>query len=318
MIHRLFPAAERHVGGTHYLGESKAGWLRERRVASEEILKLYLERVAGTGFKAFVDSEHAWQLMNDREKLDEFLRSIEPEKRQDVIAALEIYENEFRPEHVVPGIVVLLNLLTELPEQRTGMFDLGARLTVTRVTYRLLRSLSTPEAVHASAREILPHLASLSAKLELISDVGYREGVGHKLVSEEAAAELEREWRAQVRSLSAADLAAEPNPLAVLLTASRETSSTEAKPVVPDDAAVTWAVLRGARSDARIQSMGSRNVRREPRLAWDALIEVYGDETTLKARVTALREDLPEGNDLLALAERYASGWRPRDFGEPQ
>ena len=49
LIRRLFPAAERHVGGSHYGPEWKNQWLRERRIAHEDVLRFYLERVAGEG-----------------------------------------------------------------------------------------------------------------------------------------------------------------------------------------------------------------------------------------------------------------------------
>jgi hypothetical protein len=75
------------------------------------------------------------------------------------------------------------------------MFELNTHLVVTRVTYRLLRSLGNPEAAEAAVRQILPELKSLSAKLALITDVGYREGAGLKLVSETAASEFERALR---------------------------------------------------------------------------------------------------------------------------
>jgi predicted KAP-like P-loop ATPase len=112
-INRLFPAAERHTGGSHYGPEWKNGWLRERRVAHEDVLRLYLERVVGEGLQAFTDAEEAWSRMADGTALDAYLRSLNPERLQDVIASLEVYEEQFTSEHVGPGCVVLLNLAPE-------------------------------------------------------------------------------------------------------------------------------------------------------------------------------------------------------------
>jgi predicted KAP-like P-loop ATPase len=47
VVERLFPAARRHIGGSHYGSEWQGQWLRERRVAHLDVLGLYLERVAG-------------------------------------------------------------------------------------------------------------------------------------------------------------------------------------------------------------------------------------------------------------------------------
>jgi hypothetical protein len=58
--------------------------------------------------------------------------------------------------------------------------------------------------------------------------------------------------------------------------------------------------------------MGNRAVRRSSRLEWDVLVKLYGDEATLKQRLQELKATAPERvDDLMALAEKYARGWRP-------
>jgi hypothetical protein len=230
---------------------------------------------------------------------------------------LGTYEDQFAPQHVVPGTVVLLNFMQDLPERQRGMFEMAPRLVVTRVTYRLLRSLKDPVAVEAAVRRILPELKTLSAKLELIGQVGHREGRGHKLVSEAAAAEFERALRAEVRAATVEDLAKEVDLVRLLLVAKREAEPSEAALQVADAPQLTLALLRSARSETRQQSAGSRTVRRLPRLAWEVLIELYGDEAILKERIKGLRATKPEGaDDLLELAEKYLGGWRPKDFDD--
>lgn len=317
MIERLFPSGERHIGRSHYGSEWKSQWLRERRVGHEDILRLYLERVAGEYLVAFKDAEQAWARMADRDALESYLRSLDAGRLEDVIGSLENYEDQFASQHVVPGTIVLLNLLPDLPVRQRGMFEMGPLLVVTRVTYRLLRSLKDPVAVEAAVHQILPELKTLSAKLELIGDVGYREGRGHKLVSEAAAAELEKALRAEVRTATVEDLAKELDLLRLLLVAKREAGPSEAALQVGEAPQITLALLRSARSELQRQSAGSRTVRRMPRLAWDVLLELYGDEATLKKRIEDLRATKPESvGDLLELAEKYLGGWRPKDFGD--
>ena len=204
LIGRLFPAAQRHLPrGTHYGGDWTARWLRDRRVAHEEILRLYLERVAGQRLEAFRDAERAWVVMADERALDDLLHSLDPARLEDVISSLEAFESEFKPEHVVPATTVLLNLLPELPERPRGMLDMDSRLVVGRVVYRLLRVIADPVVVEQAVSAILPRLKFLSSKLELITDIGYREGAGHKLATEDAARRFEANWRAEVRAASA-------------------------------------------------------------------------------------------------------------------
>jgi hypothetical protein len=314
LIQRLFPAAERHLGGSHFGSDFERRWLRERRIAHGDFLRLYLERIVGDSLQAQDHAARAWSVMADRQAFDRYLRSLQAEQLEDVISALETFEDQFAPEHVVSGSVVLLNLLASIPERRRGMFEFETRMVVGRVTYRLLRSLREPSAIESAAREILPQLKSLSAKLEVLSDIGYRENVGHKLVSEQAAADLEREWREEVRATSGPELARETDLLRVLLRTKKDARTDEPTLQIPDTPEVTLAILRSAKTETRSQSVDSRAVRREPELAWKSLIELFGDEATIEQRVGLLKQSNPEAaGDLLELADRYLGGWKPDD-----
>ena len=316
LVQRLFPGGQRHLGGSYYGDGWSARWLRERRVAHQDILRFYLERVVGEGLQAFTDAEQAWAHMANGEALETFLRSLDAERLQDVIASLEPYEDEYTPEHVLPASVILLNLVPALPERHRGLFDLDTRMVVGRVVYRLLRSLKEPEAIETVVREILPSVSTLSCKLELISMVGYRERVGHGLVSETAASDFERCWRAEVRATTTPSLAAEKELLWVLLLATREAESSEPSIEIADSPLMTLALLRSARSEVRSQPMGSRIVHRSARLAWEELIGLYGGEGTLRERIEKLKESqIDSDDDLLELADQYLAGWRPSDFG---
>lgn len=252
--------------------------------------------------------------MADHDGFQEYLRSLDARRLQDVIASLEVYEDRFAPEHVVPGATVLLNILPELPERQRGMSDLDSRLVVTRVAYRLIRSLKDTTAAEEATRRILPELKSLSARHELITIVGHGEGRGHKLVSEAAAAEFERAWRDEVRATSTNKLVKEYNLLWLLLETQREAGPSEPTIVIDEAPPVTKSILRAARGEVRSQTLGSRAMTRSPRLAWDALIELYGDERTLRNRIESLKlTGVEDAKDLLELAEKYLGGWRPSD-----
>jgi len=316
LVGRLFPAAQRHIGGTHYGSDWKGRWLRERRVAHEDVIRLYLEQVVGEGLQAFTDAEQAWRRMADRTAFDKHLRSLDPDRLRDVIASLETYEEEFGGGQVVPGTIVLLNLLPDLPERASGMLEFGAGFIVGRVVYRLVRSLKDPAMIEA-VEEILPQVSKLSSRLELIETVGYREGVGHKLVSEAAANKFERDWRVRVRAAAAEELLAEKDLLWILLHAKRGADPAEPSITVADSPEMTLALLKSARTEMRSQPVGSRAVHRSTRLEWKALIELFGAEDALRERVEKVKNaSLQEADsELLRLADKYVGGWRPTDFG---
>lgn len=317
MIQRLFMAAQRHVGGSHFGADWSRRWLRERRVAHPDVLRLYLERVAGQGLLAFNLAELAWGLMPNSQSFDEYLRGLDPEQAVEVIASLEAYEDDVTQDRVAPGVISLLNLIPVLPKLERGMFGFGTEMVVSRVVYRLIRSQNSEELVESTARQVLPQLTTLFAKLTLIEMIGHREGVGHRLVPTAVSNELEAAWRAELRALDAEKLAHEPGLLRSLLVLKREATQDEPKFIVPIDTRVTHSLLLSGHSEVRRQTVGNRAVTRSPRLAWDVLIEIYGDEETLHASLEQLRESpLPGSAELVQLADRYIGGWRPKDFGD--
>lgn len=313
LIRHLFPAGSRHLPqGVHYGGDFQGQWLRAKQVAHPDVLKLYLEGVANESLEAFHLAEGAWVLLDDQGRLDVYLRSIDRDRVQDVIASLESYESQFQPEHVVPATVVLLNMLPDIPERPVGMLGFETRMVVARVTYRLLRSLGNPGAVADAVRCILPELTTLSARRELVTDVGYVEGAGHKLVSHEAAAEFEGMFRMAVRQASPEDLAREPELLRVLWQARTPDGVDEPPLEISEAPMVTAALVRSARTETRSQTAGSRVVRRSPRLAWSSLTNVLGGDDQARQRLAALASsDVEFDPDLLQLVQRYLDGWRP-------
>jgi hypothetical protein len=317
MVKRLFPAAERHGGGSHYGSNWGTSWLRDRRVAHEDILRLYLERVTGEGLRTFRDTEKAWPLFADRNALDGYLRSLEKERLQEVIASLETYEDQFSSPHAVPSTIVLLNLQPDLPKKPRGMLELDSRFTVSRVVLRLLRVLRDPAAVEAAVHQIIPELTTLSSKLELILLVGHRENVGHKLVSETAASEFERSWRAEVRAAPVERLLKEWDLTGVMYVTKHQAQPSEESFKIDNSPELTLALLRASRGEIKRQTFGGRSVHRTPQLAWDALVDLYGDEATLRERIESLKATNPkDAGELMELVEKYLEGWRPNPFGE--
>jgi hypothetical protein len=281
------------------------------------LIDLYLDKTASASLIAFNFAERAFDLMDDADKFDSFLRGIEPDSRQDVIAALEDFTSQFKETHVVPSSIVLLNLVPDLPDSgRGGMFSVSGEMSVSRLTLRLLKTLPGAQAVEDAVEEILPKLNNLSSKLLLIGDIGHREGRGAKLISEQRAKEFELQWRNQVRETPSRDLIGESNLLMVMIIAQRERAEDERSLEVDPSPAVTLAMLQSARSDVRGATVGNRAIRRSPRLAWDVLTDIYGGEEQLNTRVEELCDSGPSINeDLLGLARRYAGGWRPSEFG---
>ena len=316
LLEHVFPEGGRRLPDRPFLGGPSHEWYQQRRVANTEIFRLYLERSEGQTLGLQRRGDQALSVMADAEGLRSHLQSLEPESLRHVIASLETHQGHFQPEQVIPGATVLLNTWPSMPEHRGGFFDLDNRFIVSRVVLRLLESLGTRDAVTSAVDEILPQLETLSAQLELITIVGHMESAGHQLVAVEDAERIESAFRDRVRDATADALASEHDLLPVIYRAKTDASPSESELVVPSDPRVTRSMLEASKHEVRTTS-GSGQVWYTPRLHWDTLVEAYGDETVLNERIAELRTQHPEGlTDLLELAERYLSGWRPPAWPE--
>ena len=215
-----------------------------------------LQRFVNENLQAVTGAERAWEYIADRDAFDKYLRSLDQSRLR--IASLEVFEEQFAAEHVVPGTIVLLNLLP-LPERERGMFDWPSKISVTRVVLRLLRSLNDPAKVEKAVCQILPELRSLSSKLELINIVGYQERVGHKLVSEQMASVFEKDWREEVRSASVDTLADEHELLRIFLRMKQAVGPSESPFKIDSSPKLTLALLRAAYDEIAKQREAGRS-----------------------------------------------------------
>lgn len=313
LIKQLFPAGARHIDAGNFGSDWLKIWLKSRRVAHLDVLKLYMERTTTSAMAAFNRAEVAFKLISDGSALNDYMRSLPIEELEEVIGALESFEDEFPKDAVVPASVALTNLLSELPERPRGMFELDTRIVVTRVILRLLRRIDSEDDVKAAVDEILPQLTSLSAKLEIIGTVGHVESLGHKLVSAEQAASLETALAAEIQQADDDSLIGEWDLLRLLIAPARWFTGTTAR-VIELDSSVELheAVVRSAISDRRSQSVGNRHVHVTKTLAWDTLLLIYGNEDNIKLVLDKMNAEPSEDNaDLRELVAKYLDGWRP-------
>lgn len=72
-------------------------------------------------------------------------------------------------------------------------------------------------------------------------------------------------------------------------------------------------------TDVRLQSIDSRVVRQQARLHWDTLIKLYGNEERLRSAVTSVHKKKTHDDLRVSeLADKYLSGWRPKEFGDDE
>lgn len=308
LVARVFPAGEHLIGGSSYRSDWLGEWGRAHRLAHADFADLYFDRVAPDGLDAFRAAEYAHSILADESALASFFESLNPSTLRDVVGALESYEGHYPPDGVVPGAVVLMNLVADIPDSPGGFVDFGRAMTVSRVVFRLLRSIDDDGLREAAVREAVARVESLSSKYELIQLVGHIEHAGLKLVSATVASELEDTF---IREVAAAPPAAPAREWALLHAYWFATSrGASLDPEWWGDAEVVRALLKSAKSERKAQYSGSRAVRRQTVLAWDTLIDVLKSEATISRAVQAV-EAVEGASELVQLAQKYLTGWRP-------
>lgn len=311
LVRRLFPAAQKYTANTHHGYDSLQEWRRTHRVAHIDFLSLYLERSSTEGLMAFRRAEEAFSIMNDADKLGTFLDTIKPNELNDAIASLEAYEHVFEPDQIVPGSTVLLNRISKIPKKKNpGMFDLGGPdLTVGRVTLRMMRTLKEESEREAAATEILKELSTYSTRLDFITSLGYKQGSGHKLVSEAYATQIEQDFIDDLEANRPADFENEWSLLAVYWFY-LGIKGDDYEPLTFDNPDEIRKIFETSRSVMKSQSWDSRNVRYEEHLAWEILVKIFGTEDAIRMAVELLKKT--DGDtDIVKLVEQYLGGWRP-------
>ena len=311
LISRIFPAAKRYISNMHYGYDSMSDWRRAHRLAHVDFLSLYLERNTTEGLKAFRRAEEAFVTMSSEAQFGALLDDLDPELLNDTIYSLEAYEHAFEKDQIVPGSIALLNRIYKIPEKKyRGLFDIGSPdLTVGRVVLRMMRTLAEESEREDAATQIIAGLETYSSRLDFIRSLGFDKGVGHKLVSETFAADIEATFIKDLEVSRPINFENEWSLLAVYwyYVSKKDTSYEPFTFNNPDE---LRKIFETAKSSMRSQSADSRYVKTEDRLSWEVLVKIFGDENSVKSALATLKEkdgDTP----IVSLVEKYIGGWRP-------
>ena len=311
----LFPATQEFLGHEPSGSGWVRAWRRARRVASEEVLRIYLE--AGLDERALpsTEVEELFAALTDEQVLVRLLDRFSAQQFEEALERLEDYQYDYPIEAVDIAVPVLLNRMDRLSDRTPGIFRFSPRTQAIRVILRLLRRNADQNNLAASAQRMLGKIGGLSGWLTLIRLVGPRESSPASIREEESRV-LEAKLLGRLASATAEELAAEWD-LAGL------SFWTLARPD-GDDKAGVMARFRGHLSHdefvLNLLSTGAgeiySNESHERTFAWDALLEVFGadlDAAVLRLDGSPLLESLPSedrdrGRAREAVCRRVAVG----------
>jgi hypothetical protein len=314
LIHRVFPAARQYIGnyGTYPL-EWRRVWRQHRRVAHIDNLRFYLEHLEGTNLTTYNLASIAFAAMSDEEEFAAVLDALNPGLRLDVMHALLDFSESYRADHIQSVIPYVLNALPSLPDKKRAIFDIPSAYVVEAIASRLLLTVEDEEQRWAHVDHLWPLVHWHGGRYRLITSLN------DKAKSEDGTAPLAPEtdlrarWRTEVRTADPDELAAEPDLLRTVRAAQRDDEG-NVEWEVPENQALTLALLRASTGTAKSQSLDSRVVSISRTVSWDALVTVFGSDEAVASRVELVRGALHERDAaLLSLLDRYVGGWRPED-----
>lgn len=259
----------------------------------------------------------------------------EPDRLHGILAKLETDELADALERLIPllgdlpyeanapldrdpavlGLPVLLDQLRRMPHQ--GPRQTPPNWLLAATAHHLLRRITEGQR-EAAARAALSKTTVVSARILMVRMLGHEPQTGTKLISEAAGNALEAELRDFIVALPVADWQADPMPLALARLVVKSEVGRSALAVAVEDDRVFINILGDASGVTTSQGLGAAAVQLTSMLSWDFLVELVGEQA-LARRISKLQNAVEEGSvalsddetRVLALAVRYASGWRP-------
>ena len=327
----LFPMTQRYLGNVHYGPEFATRWRRERRVVDTSVFRFYLERRLPDG----VLSAHVVDRVIDTMGNPDAVRT-----RTDIMSGSEIYDLISRVADAAPeipvdldappeddpaaqGLPVLLDCYRRLPEQGQTFFDFGPAVLLGRLVYRMLDRI-TDEAIRAQVATIAFHRCqTLSAAHIVLMIAGSRPNVGSDFLQPADETALRDELVRKIIATALDALAAEPDLLQLAELLSKTTDGTVRLTEATDDDHFAVRLLRSASHDIRSYPLGGAAITSKRALMWKELVLLFGGEDRLSRRVAELVARAadgwrltPDDIEVVELAGRYATGWRPDHFLE--
>ena len=309
----LFPETQEILGNSTYGPVTKTTWRKDRRVACEEVLRAYLHGGLDDAVVPTGDIQALVEALTDETKLTALVDSLDVKQFEQALERLEDYQGDYPTESVPVAVPILTNQMGRLSKEPDGFLPLAPRFKATRVILRLFWRMPDPQVLSDCMDNILAKTNALSGKLHLVEMVGYRESMGHRLVNENRAGELEKQIVLGLTSATTEQLRAEwdlsglsLDPMMWLHSNEKEDLGTKLRGHLKDDEFVL-ALLRSAAGKVRY-STG----RTTKRLPWNALFDVFGEDLEVAVnRLVSPQVPLDisdEDRDTINLAQEYSAG----------
>jgi nitrite reductase (cytochrome; ammonia-forming) len=290
----------------HYFSKNDLG--KDKRISHSAFFNLYFNKVISADVNEFILAEDLFRKMTCQAQLIQSLSNIELNSLENVVRNLMEYESDFTEECALNAIPVLYHYLPLVPHKKRGMFDFGPDVVWSGLTYRLLQNIPK-ENIYNIILKFLNN-CDLFAQLEIVGIIGYREGRGHRLVSESEAQEFENILvdninNSQLQTLIETYKLTYVLHFYVCLGNTLDNSLLESEDIL-------CSLLKSSIVESKKQKGNDPTVYIEEWLVWDWLIKIYGDEEKLHSLIDSISlNEKYKYDPVISLAIKYRNGWRP-------
>jgi hypothetical protein len=220
-----------------------------------------------------------------------------------------------------PASISLPALLDQLPRLPKGASDtnpFGPGVTIGRLALRTVERLPDADSRIAAVRDALSRSGVISSRIIMLRVLGHRPNIGLGVIPATVADELDAEQREVITNMAPDDLATDPSPLTVANLLGETAEGKAALGTAAENDALMIALLMDATGRTTGRALGAAATDITTVLSWDHLVGLLGEELLVR-RIAELLADVDNGNlslepdqaDVLDLAARYATGWRP-------
>ncbi|MGH8994438.1 MAG: KAP family P-loop NTPase fold protein [Acidimicrobiales bacterium] len=322
----LFPAAGPHFGHTGYGPEWIATWRKQRKVANPDVFRYYLERRLPDGVVPAHTIDDLLESLRQPARLHEILDSLDSHELADALERLAqgLADIPYDPDTPLtddPASISLPILLDQLPRLPKGASDanpFGPGVTIGRLALRMVERFPDPDIRIATVRDALSRSAIVSSRIIMLRVLGHRPNIGLGIIPATVADELEAGQRELIAGATPDDLATDPSSLTIANLLGETTEGKTALGAAAENDTLMIALLVDATGRTSGRALGAAATDFTTVLSWDHLVGLLGEELLVR-RIAELLTQIDDGNlsieadqaDVLDLAARYATGWRP-------
>lgn len=308
----LFPSTQSVLSNSNYGSLSGDMWVRERRVACEDVLRIYFQ--SGLDSESIPSSliEEIVENLGNEERLTALLDDMPDEKLLAVMERLFAYESSFGTESAGATVPFLANRIDRFNYELTTPTSIPSRALVRLLIVRLLEIAGRPGGIEGCLSEILAKIPRLSGRLVVIDAVGHRDRVGKGLVSENIASTLETQFLQEVKTTPVEELASECELNRICFLPGVWPLIEEGVGLVPrlvehlENESFLLGLLRTGVGTVIVGTERKRTIQ------WDELLKVFGEplrEAVLGLDLSETSSSFsPEDLEIVDLAKDYASG----------